>query len=243
MAPGTNAIRFLQFVPGGLAPMPADASALGTLPVAAFQYCEAIRAATSYGWYIFPPDDIYLQWDGADAYVYLDDEWQALTSEQLPDGLRAPWEEHAPEDLAQHSPPYLSNLFAPGVVQIWSGYCVVTAPDWSLHVRPPVNIVQSHAYSCYEAIIETDEFKPCPLFINVRLIATDRPIVLRKTKPLFHVQPLPRMSYIGNRGANITSIAEMSDLDWAGIRDTVRTENRPAGGYAARVRRRAKREA
>src|ERR671934_152775 len=48
-------VTFYGAVPGIRAPIRADASGLGTLPSRGFQYCEALRTASSFGWYVFPP--------------------------------------------------------------------------------------------------------------------------------------------------------------------------------------------
>src|SRR5207237_10504911 len=57
------AVTFFGAVPGCRAPIRADASALGTLPSRGFHYCEAVRAGSSFGWYVVPPIDFTLQWD------------------------------------------------------------------------------------------------------------------------------------------------------------------------------------
>ena len=59
------AVTFYTAIPGSRAPMRADPSVLGTLPARGFQYCEALRVASSFGWYVFPPIDFTLQWDGS----------------------------------------------------------------------------------------------------------------------------------------------------------------------------------
>ena len=71
-----------------------------------------------------------------------------------------------------------------------------SAPGWSLLVRPPVNLPRSQSFECYEGIVETDRWFG-PLFVNVRLTATDRPIEINHKKPLFQVQPLIRQTYAG----------------------------------------------
>jgi hypothetical protein len=242
-----SVVQFYQIVPAAIPPMPADASALGTLPVAAFQYCEAIRTASAFGWYIFPPEDIRLRWDGSEVRHYHAGEWHLLSSVSFAGESLERWEHHAPADLKDRPPPFLSSLFVPGVVQVWSGFLVGTEADWSILVRPPANLTQSHSYFCYEGLVETDRFGPCPLFVNLRLLATDREIVLPRTKPLFQVQPLPRTSYIEGRRSRIKDIAEMSEANWQGFRGTIRSadpgdDDHRTGSYGASTRRRAKQE-
>lgn len=249
-------VKFHRIFPAAIPPMRADESALGTIPTAAYQFCEAVRTASSFGWYVFPPTDIRLQWDGAETRFYKDGEWRPLQSEHLGDDFVELWDAQAPSDLKGRAPPYLSNLFVPGIVQIWSGYLVGSAEGWSALVRPPVNMLQSSSFACYEGVIETDRFKPCPLFINIRLISTNREIVIPRTRPLFQVQPILRQCYSDStlkdadpdaRSENRKSPFDMTDDDWAGFRKTIRnadpaaSEHR-AGSYGAGVRRRAKQE-
>lgn len=228
--------------------MPADASALGTLPVAAYQYCEAIRAASSFGWYVFPPDDIRLRWDGSEVRCWQNGEWQLLVSTSLAGEALERWQEFAPDDLRDRPPPYLSSLFVPGIVQVWSGFLVNSSADWSILARPPANLTQSSSYFCYEGLIETDRFGPCPLFVNLRLVATDREIMLPRTKPLFQVQPVMRAAHAGaGRISGIVDIADMSASDWQGFRGTIRSSDpresdHRTGSYGTHVRRRGKQE-
>jgi hypothetical protein len=228
--------------------MPADASALGTLPVAAYQYCEAIRAASSFGWYVFPPADIRLRWDGSEVRCWQDGDWQLLVSMSLAGETLERWQQFAPDDLKDRPPPYLSSLFVPGIVQVWSGFLVSSSEDWSILVRPPANLTQSNSYFCYEGLVETDRFGPGPLFVNLRLIATDREIVLPMTKPLFQVQPVMRASHAGaGRACDITDIADMSSDHWQGFRTTIRSSDpresdHRTGSYGAHARRRGKQE-
>ena len=133
--------------------MPADASALGTLPVAAYQYCEAIRAASSFGWYVFPPTDIRLRWDGSEVRCWQDGEWQSLVSMTLAGETLQRWQQFAPDGLKDQPPPFLSSLFVPGIVQVWSGFLVSSSEDWSILVRPPANLTQSNSYFCYEGLV------------------------------------------------------------------------------------------
>jgi Family of unknown function (DUF6065) len=240
-------LQFFQIVPEAIPPMPADASALGTLPVAAFQYCEAIRTASSFGWYVFPPQDIRLRWDGSEVRWHHEDEWHLLSSVALGGEFLERWERHAPADLQDRPPPFLSSLFVPGIVQIWSGFLVSTAQDWSVLIRPPANLTQSHGYFCFEGLVETDRYGPCPLFVNIKLVATDREIVLPATRPLFQLQPLPRAAYLEGRRGATRDVSEMSAEHWQGFRGTIRSaepgaDDHQTGSYGAATRRRAKQE-
>ena len=58
-------VKFYRFIPTARAPERADKSAAGSMPTRAFRYCEAMRTASAFGWYIFPPMSFKLMWDGA----------------------------------------------------------------------------------------------------------------------------------------------------------------------------------
>lgn len=233
-------VTFHRIVESAPLPLRADKSALGTLPAAAFQYCEAVRAASGWGWYVFPPVDIHLLWNGVDIDYQVEGQWQRLKSIGLSDAFADAWDEHAPEPLQGCWPPFMTAIPSPGVVQVWTGYLVSTAPGWSVDVGPLANIRQSRDFACFEGLIETDSFKPCPLFMNIQLQATDREIVMPRSRPLFQVRALRRDSYL--EPAHVVEHREglaprvgdsggMTEEDWAGYAKTVRRIDAPAGSH------------
>jgi len=242
-------VTFYRMVPDGNLPIRADRSALGVLPTAAFQYCEALTTASAFGWYVCSPIDFHVQWDGTDLIWTRDSgaTWSPVTRVQYP-GLPEAFDDKAPEDIKDYAPPFLSTVLSgllPGALQIWTGYLVRTRRDWSLLVRPPANLPRSVGYEAYEGIMETDRWF-YPLFVNLRITATDRPIFFDSGKPLVQVQPLRRETY---NEADLRTAAfrhgldEFRDADWADYRKSVveRTHSgmvRP-GRYASAVRKRA----
>ena len=116
-----------------------------------------------------------------------------MQTAQFP-GFAPFFDEHAPPDVQGFSPPFVSALQEPGLIQLWSGVVVRTAPGWSLNVRAPVNLPKTNAYEVFEGIIESDRWFG-PLFAAIRLAKTDTPIRFRADYPLFQVQPLPREVY------------------------------------------------
>lgn len=245
-------VTFFKVYPAAIAPMRADKAALGTLPTMAYRHCEPVRTASAFGWYIFPAEDIYLKWNGADTLILAEDEWLPLAPMQLP-GFQDYWNAHAPEALKDLNPPYVSPLPAKGFVQVWSGLLCATQPGWSVLVRPPANIQTSHMYQCFEGIVESDQFQPFPLFINLQLLATDVVIKLSKEFPLFQVQPLQRVTY--SDAAHQFEVREglelahdglpcMSTETWANYRKTIRVaianEQYETAEYTKATRKRTK---
>lgn len=229
-----------------LPPLRADRSALGILPAAAHQYCEALRTASQYGWYVFAPEVIQLTWDGQSVYFARDGEWEELSRTHLRSEYPAEWNEKAPNDLKGLAPPLLTKSYVPGIVQIWSGLFVTTKPDWSVIISAPINLPPVADYSCFEGIVESDEFRPCPLFMNIRLQTTGRIITIPQDRPLFQVRPVRRDCY-SNEALALNEISDFDDdgghdFDWSGVRKTIRPDatesGRPPGQYGALRRKR-----
>lgn len=250
-----DVVTFFKMAGCGLPPMRADKSGLGSLPTEAYQYCEPVRTASSYGWYIFPPTDIRLHWDGSEVLYESEGDWHLLTKAHINSDFVEHWDHYAPESAKGLAPPYLTSLFTPGVVQIWSGLLVQTREGWSSLVAPPANLPQSQSYFCFEGIVETDRFCPTPLFINIRLAATHREILIRHDRPLFQVRPLMQESYsearlkefsIRDFSTPETAKEALSEEDWARYLQTIRKdapeEEHMPGRYASRTRRRRRNE-
>ncbi len=238
-------ITFYRAIPDCRAPIRADTSVLGTLPSRGFQYCEALRSASSFGWYVFPPIDFTLQWDGAEIiWTYRGAKaWYPLQSVQFP-GFQARFDRAAPKRLRGFAPPFLTAVPEPGIVQLWTGLMIGSAEDWSVLVRPPANLPRNLAFDLYEGIVETDRWFG-PLFTNLRLIKTDVPIHFSTETPLLQVQPLHRTTYdddVSNRFGVVADMAAFPPDAWSRYEETIVKPNlapvRPIGTYASSVRRR-----
>jgi Family of unknown function (DUF6065) len=224
---------------------------MGTLPFAAYQYCEALCTASAFGWYAFAPMEITLRWNGADVLVNVDGQWVQLVN-YTPEHIKNHWDERCPEDLIGRCPPMVSALFVPGIIQVWTGFLVETAPEWSLLVKPVSNYQASNLYTCFEAIVETDIYGPWPLFTNIRLNACDLDITIPTIKPLFQVQPISRSSYSKaslEESLNLDFLSNpsgqsgLTEKNWDGFRKTIRPldpleGDHATGQYAVQVRRR-----
>lgn len=239
-------LRFNRLIEQARLPERADRSAIGTIPTRAYRYCDAVTSAAGYGWWVFSPMDLQLIWDGHDIFWYFEgaSDWMPLSpATQFPDFSQR-FDSAAPKALEGCAPPFLTALPEPGVLQIWTGLMASTAPGWSLLVRPPVNISSPGGYSLYEGIVETDHWFG-PLFTNLRLTRTHKPIHLRANFPLLQVQPIPREAYAEqtlSSTAIVPDMGSMNDNDWDAYRSTIATPsadpNRPFGSYAVAARKR-----
>jgi hypothetical protein len=234
--------RFYRLIPDAPMPRRADRSADGMLPVRGYRYCEALASASAFGWYIYPPLNFSLIWDGTEiAWTYEGaDGWYPLRGAQCP-GFRQFFEEAAPDAVKPFAPPFLVAAREPGVVQIWSGYLVRTAPRWALLSRGPANIPRTQGYDHFEGIVESDTWFG-PLFTNVRLTRTNSPVEFHVRYPLFQVQPLLRECY-RDPSFEILELADLGAADWQRFEATMKPnadQMRSLGHYAVDTRKRVR---
>ncbi len=243
--PRPKLITFHRMVPNARLPQRADRSAAGSLPTRAFRYCEPATSASSFGYYMFPPIGFSVMWDGHDIKWTYEGvgEWFPLKSVQFP-GFRDQFDAVAPQEIREYSPPFLGALQESGLVQLWTGFVVRTAPGWSLLVRAPANLPRPGGYEHFEGIVETDRWFG-PLITNIRLTKTDVPIDFAPDYPLLQVQPIPRHVYDDSTLNNyelVPSLGQLTPEDWDDYYDTVVRphvqEHRPRGQYAAAARKR-----
>jgi Family of unknown function (DUF6065) len=246
MAKQTETIicRFYRLISDAPVPRPADRSADGMLPMRGYRYCEAVAAASAFGWYIYPPLNFSLVWDGVEiAWTYAGaEDWYPLRGAQFP-GFRQLFEQVAPDPVKPLAPPFLAVAREPGVVQIWSGYLARTAPGWALLSRGPANIPRTQGYEHFEGILESETWFG-PLFTNIRLTRTNSPVEFHIRYPLFQVQPLLRESYSGV-AFEVVSLEEMGAADWQNFEATMKPNTdqmRMLGHYAVDTRRRSRRK-
>jgi hypothetical protein len=239
-------VQFYRLIDGVVAPRQADRSAAGTLPTRAFRYCQAAANAAAFGWWLFPPTDLTVLWDGHDIFWAFPetDQWLPLQpSAQAPD-FGSTFDAAAPEQLRGYSPPMLTALPEPGTLQIWTGLIARSRPDWHLLLRAPANLPLPGGFTLYEGIVETDTWFG-PLFTNLRLTRTNTPIRLRPDYPFLQAQPVRRGVYSPDTLSSmsiISDMAGMSPVDWDDYNRTVvipnLSQNRPHGSYAVRSRKR-----
>jgi len=238
-------VTFYRFVPQAPLPVRADRSAVGTLPTRAYRFCEAVATASGLGYYIFPPMNFTLQWDGTRVFWRWpgQDEWLPLQTAQFPD-FRTYFDSIAPDDIKEYSPPFLIALREPGIVQVWSGLVARTRPGVSLMLRGPINVPRVQHVEVFEGIIETDTWFG-PVFNNFRLTKTDTPVEFNIEEPFLQAIPLPREVYADSVFNDYQMVADLKHLrpdEWRAYHHTVVRPNvqevRPRGQYAVATRRR-----
>lgn len=212
------------------------------------RYCDALTSATSYGYWLFPPIDLQLLWDGEQIYWSYDNAaaWLPLSgapsgAAQFP-GFSDLFDEMAPAGLQGYSPPFLTALPELGGVQIWTGLLARTRPGWSLNVRMPVNLPGIPGLTSWEGLVEADHWFG-PLFNNFRITRTDFPVRLRAHVPFLQVQPVPQIAYQDDilNNVPVRTPEEMTDEDWTDFSHVLMPDEAHEanqGTYAVRLRKR-----
>lgn len=235
-------VTFYCVVPGAPEPCRADRSLRGSMPLRAFQHCEPMAAASAFGWYVFPPVDFALMWDGAEVFWKASGsgDWKLVEAVVLP-GYADAYARSVPRGSRVPKPfPFLMARRETGLVQIWPGILVRTRPGWSTHVRGPANLPHSHGYDVLEGIIETDWWFG-PLISSIRLTRTGRPVVFRKRNPLFQLQPIETARYASDELDDFRvkqGLSAMTAEDWRRYETTIHPPDERPGIYAAHVRKR-----
>lgn len=235
-------MKFYHLIDGGLAPQRADTSALGTLPTDGFRYCEPVRAASAFGWYVFLPFDLKVRWDGFEFCWSLDDgdSWFDLGRGVQYPHAAARFDAAAPDGMQGLSPPFLKRTNAADMLQIWTGCFVQSAAGVSSLVRGPCNLPYPVGARVVEGIIETDWWFG-PLFANVQFTRPDTAVTFRADWPFLQVQPVAQTLLRDRSKVDVASGFEgFGPAQWDRYRATLDGSS-PArvGGYAARVRKRA----
>lgn len=241
-------VEFFRMIPQGRPPKRAERSAAGYLPSRAMRYCDSLTSATGYGYWVFPPMDIQLLWDGEQVFWSYGsvESWLPLSGTesgavQYP-GYAAVFDAAVPEKLRGYSPPFLTALPELGGVQIWTGLLAKTRPGWSLLVRPPVNLPPVAGLAAWEGVVETDLWFG-PLFTNVRLTRTDVAVHIRANAPFLQVQPVPQLAYREETLASFVckEAEDVAETDWERLGEVLLPHpdrELRQGSYAVAVRKR-----
>lgn len=188
-------VEFHNFFSDIVDPMPADKSAMGGLPTAGFQYCEALTAASAHGYYVFPPCDATIRWDGDRFEMQMTDGWQRFSQVTLSEESLASWHRAAPPEHQDRLPPFLQRFFIPDTIQVFTGLFVTAAPGWAIKVRPIANVRGNSRFLIYEAIVEADLFKPVPLFVNIKALSIDAVFDFERFTPFLQIEPVQKDAY------------------------------------------------
>lgn len=236
--------EFFLFNPDVPPPEPASSTMRGTLPLRAVQKCAPLTDASGFGWYVFPPLDFALRWDGqtVDFSQLVDNEpaqWRSLSGgydlaldedqaalARAPDRFKADFgifDEHSGQIAFINLDPCIGNA-----CEINPGLLARTSPGWSLLVRSPPNWPPVRDHQVLEGVLDTDWYGSYVPII-VRLPEVNRVVRFYRRYPWAVLQLIPRVAV---RAAHTP----------AGTRVTRGIENFPADIWSRFVENRQRRQ-
>lgn len=202
-------VEFFLFNPDVPPPVPASSTMRGALPLRAVQKCAPLTDATGFGWYLFPPVDFALRWDGqtTDFSRLVDNEpvhWQSLSGgydltldEDQVALARAPerfkpdfdvFDDHDGKITFIDVDPRQGNT-----CEITPNMLARTSPGWCLLVRNPPNWPPPRDHQILEGVLDTDWYG-AGVPIILRLLETNRVVRFYRTLPWAVMQPVPRVA-------------------------------------------------
>jgi hypothetical protein len=194
---GDFQLKVWRLHPDGCKIAPADRTLRGTAPKGAVRWCGPFTHANKAGWWLFPPVDIDITWQGGQEF-----EWDLHTPYSDADYhlirflLDADREVSPDKWLGEGGrTKFTWGLVEEGVAQIWTGCIFETPPGWGLHIRSPVNC-GSHAFHVMEAVLETDWLQ-YDIWLNLAFHTPGERVELRRDAwpPVAQLVPIRREAY------------------------------------------------
>lgn len=212
----------------------ADCTLKGTAPFRAATHCEPFRLASEQGWWIYPPCDFSLKWDGENL-VWLHQkstDWTSANYLSL-NNMSKLSESFDISSFEAGSLPAVVALPEPGYVQMWTGLTCHSTEGWCSLVRSVPNFAGFTKCDILEGIIETDWWDG-PILLNIRIRETNSPIHFRKNRPIAAIHPLQREVFRGTKFSYNIAVNESSEGIFKAL--SIRDSEHP-GGYARFSRR------
>ncbi|MFE9954582.1 DUF6065 family protein [Micromonospora sp. NPDC005299] len=186
---------------------PASPSLGGSLPVRAVRQCPPVAVGSGLGWYVHPPADFALRWDGHETEWSLLEEnepvrWRSLAGGydgKLPDAAahlaKAPEKFRDDLDIFDRyggEIPFIDvDPRAANMVELVTGVVARTSPGWCLLARGAPNWPAPAGLQIYEGVVETDWYTSL-LPTILRLTEPGRVVRFYRNLPLMCLQPVHR---------------------------------------------------
>lgn len=248
-------VEFFLFYPEAPPLVPASNSVNGSLPVRATQLCPPVTTASGFGWYIFPPLDFAMRWDGQESHFSLlvdnePTEWRSLAGGKnlfLSDGMERFGElpDDRRRDIEEMLPPGgipIANADPRGPfrVELQFGLMARTSPGWASLVRSAPNWPYA-GYQVLEGIIDTSWSRSL-IPVMVQFTEPQRVVRFYRNVPAAALQVVPEVSYSSatTKAATVTRGASAVPEDiWREHVETrtARYRHERPGNYMLRQRR------
>src|SRR5262245_23624919 len=166
-----STVEFYSLYPDVRGPEPASPDLRGAMQARAARVCAPMTVASGFGWYVYPPVDFAVRWDGRCAEWSLLEEneptrWLSLSGgvtgrlPTAPDALRAaPERFQADFDVFDKygGVPFIEADPHDGqTLEVITGVLARTPPGWWLLVRDVPNRPHGRHHQILEGMVETD---------------------------------------------------------------------------------------
>ena len=253
-------VEFFLFNPNTPPPEPASPTVRGILPARGVQMCPPVTEGSGFGWYVYPPLDFALRWDGQTMeFARLADNepagWQSLAGgydlwlEEDQEALAgAPDRFKADFDIFDHRQGRISFIDTDprlgNTCEVLPGLIARTPEGWSLLMRDVPNWPKARDHQILEGVIDTAWYGG-PIPIMVRMLETGRVVRFYRTIPMAVAQLVPRIAIEASQKSPaepVSGIQNFPDDVWQRFvehrRRRVRGQGR--GTYRAQQRRQAR---
>lgn len=223
--------EFFSIYDGARLPSPASDDLMGAMPVRAAQFCLPLKAASGLGFYLYPPVDFAVRWDGRSSELsWLDDvgratEWRPLEGGAdvfLPDSGTAraavPEPRRPVLDSVMHAEgiPFVNaDPRAPAQMEITTGLVVRTPQGWGSLVGGLANWTASRDHQVLQGFVETDWYRTFVPII-VRLTTPGAEVRFFQHLPMAQLQVLPvaALAQTASTGPTSRGVASWPDDVW-----------------------------
>jgi hypothetical protein len=196
---GAFQLKVWRLHPDGVRIEPAERTLGGTANPDALKWCGPYAHANKAGFWVYPPFDIDLVWNGGPSFAHRVIEPVTDAEVDLVRSLQRPDDPEGSREFVRAFGGRTKLEFArvePNIFQVWTGCMFETPPGWALHLRSPINLGVNPPYRIQEGILETDWMR-YDIWINV--IVTEPGLVIRlrrdQSTPLAQLVPVRRESY------------------------------------------------
>jgi hypothetical protein len=203
-------VTFSSFYPDIRSPEPASRDVIGSLPMRAGQRCNPVTTASSFGWYIYPPIDFALRWDGnttewallkdnePEVWKSLDGGYDAAIPEArklVLDAVRGGQPEMDIFDKFGGTIPFINaDPRASNTLEMMVGLVARTMPGWWLLTRSVPNWPHRADHQILEGVLESDWY-PSFLPTVLRLTMPNQIVRFYRQMPIMVVQPIPANAF------------------------------------------------
>jgi len=168
---------------------PAEKTLKGNANKEAVIWCHPFSTANRLGWWIYPPADLDVTWDGEKLSHEMHGEYPSIERsiiQQL---------SNRKEEVWWNRSKFTWGLVEPNVFQMWTGLIFQTPPGWSLLVRSPINH-EKEPFHIMEGVIEAD-WMQYDIWLNVVMDNSTQVAKFRRAQntPIAQIIPVQRAAY------------------------------------------------